>query len=140
MIPRFRLVNPLSHSRSYGWVLGLGESCSPSKKSSLGCRLIQMTLALYLIPAFLIVLLVGAVGILVVGVIRFFTRLLGTTHGWREARPGSLTRSRASIDVGMLRLALRVRRRYLSTRLAVSAPRHHLRQRDQEDRFSSYAD
>jgi hypothetical protein len=81
-----------------------------------------MTLALYLIPAFLIVLLVGAVGILVVGVIRFFTRLLGT------------------IDVGMLRLALRVRRRYLSTRLAVSAPRHHLRQRDQEDRFSSYAD
>ena len=35
----------------------------------------------YLIPAFLIVLLVGAVGILVVGVIRFFTRLLGTTAG-----------------------------------------------------------
>jgi hypothetical protein len=40
-----------------------------------------MTLALYLIPAFLIVLLVGAVGILVVGVIRLFTRLLGTTAG-----------------------------------------------------------
>ena len=80
MIPRFRLVSSLSHSRSYGSVLGLGESCAPSK-SSLGCRLIQMTLALYLIPALLIVLLVGAVGILVVGVIRFFTRLLGTTAG-----------------------------------------------------------
>jgi hypothetical protein len=40
-----------------------------------------MTLALYLIPALLIVLLVGAVGILVVGVIRLFTRLLGTTAG-----------------------------------------------------------
>ena len=40
-----------------------------------------MTLALYLIPALLIVLLVGAVGILLVGVIRFFTRLLGTTAG-----------------------------------------------------------
>jgi len=38
-----------------------------------------MTLALYLIPAFLIVLLVGAVGILVIGVVRFFTRVLGTT-------------------------------------------------------------
>jgi len=48
MIPRFRLVS-LSHSRSYGSVLGLGESCAPSK-SSLGCRLIQMTLALYLNP------------------------------------------------------------------------------------------
>jgi hypothetical protein len=80
MIPQSRLVSPFSRSRSYSSVLGLGESCSPSK-SSLGCRLIQMTLALYLIPAFLIVLLVGAVGILIVGVIRFFTRLLGTTAG-----------------------------------------------------------
>jgi len=80
MIPQSRLVSPFSHSRSYSSVLGLGEPCSPSK-SSLGCRLVQMTLALYLIPAFLIVLLVGAVGILVVGVIRFFTRLLGTTAG-----------------------------------------------------------
>jgi len=79
MIPQSRLVSPFSHSRSYSSVLGLGESCSPSKKSSLGCRLIQMTLALYLIPAFLIVLLVGAVGILVIGVVRFFTRVLGTT-------------------------------------------------------------
>jgi len=80
MIPQSRLVSPFSRSRSYSSVLGLGESCAPSK-SSLGCRLIQMTLALYLIPALLIVLLVGAVGILVVGVIRFFTRLLGTTAG-----------------------------------------------------------
>ena len=46
MIPRFRLVN-FSHSRSYGSVLGLGESSAPSK-SSLACRLIQMTLVLYL--------------------------------------------------------------------------------------------
>jgi len=81
MIPQSRLVSPFSHSRSSSSVLGLGASCSPSEKSSLGCRLIQMTLALYLIPAFLIVWLVGAVGILVVGVIRFFTRLLGTTAG-----------------------------------------------------------
>jgi len=81
MITQSRLVSPFSHSRSSSSVLGLGESCSPSEKSSLGCRLIQMTLALYLIPAFLIVLLVGAVGILVVGVSRFFTRLLGRTAG-----------------------------------------------------------
>ncbi len=50
MIPRFRLVS-LSHSRSYGSVLGLGESCAASK-SSLGCRLIQMTLCSYLISSF----------------------------------------------------------------------------------------
>ena len=81
MIPQLRLVSPHPHSRSNSSVLGPGESCAPSKESSLGCRLIQMTLALYLIPAFLIVLLVGAVGIMVVGVIRFFTRLLGSTAG-----------------------------------------------------------
>ncbi len=40
-----------------------------------------MTLALYLIAAFLIVLLVRAVGILVVGVIRFFILLLGLSAG-----------------------------------------------------------
>ncbi len=40
-----------------------------------------MILSLYLIQAFLIVLLVGAVGILAVGVIRFFTRLLGLSAG-----------------------------------------------------------
>ncbi len=79
MISQSRLVSPFLHSRSSSSVIGLGESCSPSEKSSLRCRLIQMTLALYLIPAFLIVLLVGAVGILVVGVIRFFAHLLGTT-------------------------------------------------------------
>jgi hypothetical protein len=60
-------------------LLGKDESCAPSKQSSLGYRLIQIALALYLIPAFLIVLLVGVVGILVIGVIRFFTRLLGST-------------------------------------------------------------
>ena len=62
---------------------------SNSLKSDLGCRLVQMTLALYLLPAILIVLVVGAVGILIIGVIRFFTLVLGTTaeggdHGRRE--------------------------------------------------------
>ena len=80
MIPHFRLSNSFSFSRSYGSVLGLGHSCAPSKRSP-GCRLIQMTLALYLVPALLIVLLVGAVGILVIDVIRSFTRLLGRTTG-----------------------------------------------------------
>jgi hypothetical protein len=35
-----------------------------------------MVLALYLIPAFLVVLLVGAVGILAIGLVRLFMRLL----------------------------------------------------------------
>ena len=50
-----------------------------------------MTLAYFvlLIPASsLIVLLVGAVGILVVGVIRFLTRLLGTTAAFGSGRLG----------------------------------------------------
>jgi hypothetical protein len=47
--------------------------------SNLGCRLVQVTLALYLLPAILIVLAVGAAGILVTGVIRFFTRGLEMT-------------------------------------------------------------
>ena len=48
----------------------------PSTGTNLVCRLVQIALALYLIPAFLIVLLVGAVGMLVVGMVRLFTRLL----------------------------------------------------------------
>jgi hypothetical protein len=38
-----------------------------------------MVLALYLIPAFLIVLLVGAVGMLTIGLIRLCIRLLDAT-------------------------------------------------------------
>ena len=56
----------------------LDGSCAPSTSTNLACRLVQIALALYLIPAFLIVLLVGAVGMLVVGMGRLFTRLLGS--------------------------------------------------------------
>ena len=55
-----------------------GGSCAPSTSTNLACRLVQIALALYLIPALLIVLLVGAVGMLVVGMGRLFTRLLGS--------------------------------------------------------------
>jgi hypothetical protein len=48
--------------------------------SGLGCRLVQMVLALYLIPAFLVVLLVGAVGILTIGLVRLFIRLMNATE------------------------------------------------------------
>ena len=67
----------------------LDGSCAPWTSANLACRLVQIALALYLIPAFLIVLLVGAVGMLVVGMVRLFTRLLGATAGWSEARAGS---------------------------------------------------
>jgi len=88
MVPHSRLLNGVSYVRSYGSVLRPGESCAPTKKRSLGCRLIQMILALYLVPALLIVLLVGAAGILVIGVIRFLTRLLGTTAAFGSGRLG----------------------------------------------------
>ena len=39
----------------------VGRGRAPSTSTNLVCRLIQIALALYLIPAFLIVLLVGAV-------------------------------------------------------------------------------
>jgi hypothetical protein len=58
--------------------LVLDGSCAPSASTNLACRLVHIALALYLIPAFLIVLLVGEVGMLVVGMGRLFTRLLGS--------------------------------------------------------------
>jgi hypothetical protein len=39
-----------------------------------------MVLALYLIPAILVVLLVGAVGIVTIGLVRLFSRLLDPTE------------------------------------------------------------
>lgn len=57
------------------------EPCVPSRRSSLGCWLIRTTLALYLLPALLIVLLVGAVGILVLDVARLCTHWAGPAAG-----------------------------------------------------------
>ena len=78
----------------------LGGSCPPSTGTNLVCRLVQIALALYLIPAFLIVLLVGAVGMLVVGMVRLFTRLLGATAGWSEARAGTYPPAGGVISFG----------------------------------------
>ena len=50
-----------------------GPSEQPSLTAHFAGRLIQITLALYLLPALLIVLLVGGVGILAVLVSRLFT-------------------------------------------------------------------
>ena len=71
----------------------LGGSCVPSTSTNLACRLVQIALVLYLMPAFLILLLVGAVGVLVVGTVRLFTRLLVACDGRREnvARDGRKT-------------------------------------------------
>jgi len=45
----------------------------------LGCRIIRITLAIYLLPAVLIVFLVGAIGMLVYGAIRLLARLFDAT-------------------------------------------------------------
>ncbi len=50
-----------------------------SMPQSLACRLVQIILALYLIPAVLIVFLVGVLGIMIVGVARILLRLQGRT-------------------------------------------------------------
>ncbi len=48
-----------------------------STPHSLACRLVQIILAVYLIPAVLIVFLVGALGIMIVGVARILLKLQG---------------------------------------------------------------
>jgi len=80
MIPQFPSVSSLSRIRSHSSVSVLNESPARITASSLVCRLVQMVLALYLIPAFLAVLLVGAVGILTIGLVRLFIRLVDPTE------------------------------------------------------------
>lgn len=45
------------------------------------CRLIQIALALYLIPALLAVLVVGGIGVVVLAAARWLTAVLGGTAG-----------------------------------------------------------
>ena len=80
MIPQFPSASSLTHFRSHSSVPVLDETRAPVTASSLACRLVRMVLAVYLIPAFLIVSLVGAVGILIIGLARLFIRLLGPTE------------------------------------------------------------
>jgi hypothetical protein len=80
MISQFPSASSLSSVRSHGSVPVLDEPRARITLSGLGCRLVQMVLALYLIPAFLVVLLVGAVGILTIGLVRLFIRLLNATE------------------------------------------------------------
>jgi hypothetical protein len=80
MIPQFPSASSLSGVHSHRAVPMLSEPRARITASGLGCKLVQMVLALYLIPAFLVVLLVGAVGILTIGLIRFFVRLLDPTE------------------------------------------------------------
>ena len=80
MIPQFPSASSLSGVRSHSAVPMLGEPRARITASGLGCRLVQMVLALYLIPAFLVVLLVGAVGILTIGLVRLFIGLLDPTE------------------------------------------------------------
>ena len=80
MIPQFPSASSLARVHSHGSVPVLKDEPRPRiTASSLGCRLIQMVMALYLIPAVLVVLLVGAVGILAIGLVRLITRLMDAT-------------------------------------------------------------
>jgi hypothetical protein len=47
----------------------------------LGVRLVRMALALLLLPPLVVVLLIGAVGILVLGAVRVFYTLAGAGEG-----------------------------------------------------------
>lgn len=53
-----------------------GKVCGPSALARCGYRFVKILLAIYLIPALLVVLLVGAVGILTIGCMSLFRRFL----------------------------------------------------------------
>jgi hypothetical protein len=56
----------------------------PPSDRNLGGRLIQIALAIYLLPALLVVLVVGAVGMLVIAVGRLFAGPFGQSTGQGE--------------------------------------------------------
>ena len=51
----------------------LDKPCRTSATTNYGYRLLKISLAIYLIPALLVVLIVGAIGAFVVGVVRFLS-------------------------------------------------------------------
>jgi hypothetical protein len=52
------------------------------------CRLIQIALALYLIPALLVVLVVGGIGMVVLATARLLTAVLGRSAGRPQSPVG----------------------------------------------------
>ncbi|HZW32027.1 MAG TPA: hypothetical protein VFF52_15050 [Isosphaeraceae bacterium] len=52
------------------------------------CRLIQIALALYLIPALLVVLVVGGIGMVVLAIARLLTTILGKSAGQEQSPIG----------------------------------------------------
>ena len=79
MILQFLSARFVPRSRSTDSTPMLAGTSERSPSHRLASRLVQVMLALYLIPAILIVFLVGALGIVVVGVARELARLQGTT-------------------------------------------------------------
>jgi hypothetical protein len=80
MIPQSPSASLLSGVRSHSSVSVLDAPHARITAGGVGCRLIQMVLALYLVPAFLVVVLVGVVGILTIGLVRIFIHLLDATE------------------------------------------------------------
>jgi hypothetical protein len=80
MISQLPSANSLSGVRSSSSVSVLDKPRARITVSGLGCRFVQVVLALYLAPAVLVVLVVGAVGILTSGLVRLFIRLLDATE------------------------------------------------------------
>jgi len=76
MILQFSLISLFSKPRPVSPAPPTVEVGEPSRASILVHRIVKIVLAIYLIPALLIVLLVGVVGMLVLGVARLFSRLL----------------------------------------------------------------
>jgi len=84
MILRFPLINLFSRTRPDGRESLVNKESTPSTASCRGYRLVKIALAIYLIPALLVVLLVGAIGALVVGFVRFLCLV-----GSRSDPPGN---------------------------------------------------
>ncbi len=76
MMLSWRRARLLSPSGSGDPETSAAESSASSKGGRLGCRLVQIALAVYLLPALLVVLLVGATGMLAMGTIRLLNHQL----------------------------------------------------------------
>jgi len=70
MILQLPLINLFSRSRSDGLELLLDKESKRSAAARCGDRFVKSILAIYLIPALLVVLLVGIMGAIVVGFVR----------------------------------------------------------------------
>ena len=65
----------------------INKACGSSATTNCGYRLLKISLAIYLVPALLVVLLVGAIGALFVGSVRLICRFFDSSFNQSRTPP-----------------------------------------------------